>query len=198
MKQIFYFILSLSFFSPVLAATMDEKGKDIGHGDVTQKINPIPSKTDLDRVKQTVQEYEEAQQKRMATAAQTMDSPINDSENFDSMSAIPLDGPRNHFKAHSEQAVEDSNLEFTESAETDELRSLGEKSLRERLRDEGIYQDIKPVDYKTSTQVFYKKKCSSVQKNCDRGPLLTNIKSVIFDYAHNRGSFSQSQKAKNK
>ena len=197
MKQIFCFILSLSFFSSVLAATMDERGKDVGLGDVTQKINPIPSKTNLDRVKQTVQEYEEAQQKRMATA-QTMDSPINASENFDSMSSPPLDGPRNHFNAHSEQAVEDSNLEFTESAETDELRSLGEKSLRERLRDEGIYQDIKPVDYKTSTQVFYKRKCSSVQKNCDRGPLLTNIKSVIFDYAHTRGSFAQSQKAKNK
>ena len=50
----------------------------------------------------------------------------------------------------------------------------------------------KPINYKTTTQIFYKKDCQPSQSNCKRsGAVFTNIKSVIFNYAHSRGSFSE-------
>ena len=185
------------FSIPVSAVTMGEVGMAAGVADTDQGTTQISPKGALDTVKQTVQEYEEVQQKQIADA-QTMLSPMDASAESDSKSAPSLDGQETHLMDRSEKAAKDSNPVFTESFEADNLRNLGRKSLKERLRDKGIYQDIKPVDYKTSTQVFYKRKCPSAQKNCDKGPLLTNIKSVIFDYAHTRGSFAQSQKAKNK
>ena len=57
-----------------------------------------------------------------------------------------------------------------------------------------IIEIEKPIDYKLGTQIFYKKDCLPSEKNCKRsGPVFTNIKSVIFDYAHSRGSFSKNK-----
>ena len=74
---------------------------------------------------------------------------------------------------------------------------MTKEEVAERLRDKEIRQKDISVNYKKSVQVFYKKKCQPSQKNCNRGPVLTNIKSVIFDYAHSRGSFAQAEEAKN-
>ena len=55
-------------------------------------------------------------------------------------------------------------------------------------------EDDRPVDYKSSTQIFYKQDCLPSQSSCKRkGAVLTNIKSVIFNYAHSRGSFAEKE-----
>ena len=92
--------------------------------------------------------------------------------------------------AKSQDILEDSSLEEDSSLD-ENLTDLNKEDLDKRFQDEDIYQDVKPVDYRSSIQIFYKRKCNSVEKRCDRGPVLTNIKSVIFDYAHTRGSFSK-------
>ena len=68
-----------------------------------------------------------------------------------------------------------------------------ENEIEEEFRDQGIEADTNPVDYKSGMQVFYKNTCTASQKNCRRGAVLTNIKSVIFNYAHSRGIFAKSQ-----
>ena len=74
--------------------------------------------------------------------------------------------------------LEEENIEITESYFTPEkIVSI---------------QDERPIDYKSSTQIFYKQDCLPSQSKCERnGAVLTNIKSVIFNYAHSRGSFAE-------
>lgn len=76
------------------------------------------------------------------------------------------------------------------------LNDLTKEELDRRFSDQDIYQEVEPVDYKSSIQVFYKNRCpASSSKNCQRGAVLTNIKSVIFDYAHSRGNFAPKEKS---
>ncbi|MCZ0932644.1 MAG: hypothetical protein OXJ52_05785 [Oligoflexia bacterium] len=78
--------------------------------------------------------------------------------------------------------------EMTESNDRDEVTEDYFKT--ERI----VEMEDKPIDYKTATQIFYKKDCQPSQSNCKRsGAVLTNIKSVIFNYAHSRGSFSENK-----
>ena len=55
----------------------------------------------------------------------------------------------------------------------------------------GYREIIKSVDFKEGMQVFYKEECNGADENCQRHPVLTNIKSVIFDYAYSRGNFEK-------
>ena len=67
------------------------------------------------------------------------------------------------------------------------------QEVEEYLRTEKIIavEDM-PMDYKAKTQIFYKKNCLPSQSDCKRsGAVFTNIQSVIFNYAHSRGSFSE-------
>ena len=56
--------------------------------------------------------------------------------------------------------------------------------------DETEDSSLRSVDYTSPTQVFYKRECPPEEKDCVRGAVLTNIKSVIFDYSKTRGSFT--------
>ena len=96
-------------------------------------------------------------------------------------------GPQTDFSADGLQvpesninpvALEEENIEITESYFAPEkIVSI---------------EDDKPVDYKSATQIFYKQDCLPSESNCNRsGAVLTNIKSVIFNYAHSRGSFAE-------
>ncbi|MCY4321702.1 MAG: hypothetical protein OXC37_04805 [Bdellovibrionaceae bacterium] len=60
-------------------------------------------------------------------------------------------------------------------------------------QDEFLDNEEDSINYKQLTHIFYKNPCKADQANCVRsGAVLTNIKSVIFDYDHNRGKFSES------
>ncbi|MGI9549474.1 MAG: hypothetical protein ACR2M7_05850, partial [Bdellovibrionales bacterium] len=69
---------------------------------------------------------------------------------------------------------------------------LSSENLEQQLNDGGIAIQADRVDYTKSTVIFYKNNCNHMaHQNCTAVPVLTNIKSVIFDYAHNRGEFQQ-------
>ena len=47
-------------------------------------------------------------------------------------------------------------------------------------------------NYKAKAMIFYKKDCPSPKNNCQRsGPIFTNLKSVMFDYYHNRMDYQK-------
>ena len=78
----------------------------------------------------------------------------------------------------------------------DMFKETQEEVPEEYFKQERIIEvEEKPIDYKAKTQIFYKKDCLPSQSNCQRrGAVFTNIRSVIFDYAHSRGSFSEDEK----
>ncbi len=78
------------------------------------------------------------------------------------------------------------------------LESLSRDELNERFNDGGIEITADKVDYTKGTTIFYKDNCKMGKKRnrspsstCNPIPVLTNIKSVIFNYAHNRGEFKE-------
>ena len=78
----------------------------------------------------------------------------------------------------------------------DMFKETQEEVPEEYFKQERLMEmEEKPIDYKAKTQIFYKKDCLPSQSNCQRkGAVFTNIRSVIFDYAHSRGSFSEDEK----
>ena len=77
----------------------------------------------------------------------------------------------------------------------EKLKNLSEPEIERYSREEKVeIETSTPVNYKSNIQIFYKENCLSSQANCRRShPVLTNIKSVIFDFAHARGSFSKTK-----
>ena len=72
------------------------------------------------------------------------------------------------------------------------LANTPSEDLEQQLDDGGIAIQADRVDYTKGTVIFYKNNCKhTTHQNCTAVPVLTNIKSVIFDYAHNRGEFQQ-------
>lgn len=64
------------------------------------------------------------------------------------------------------------------------------ESSRDTYQEKQAQSNIKNIDYNKGLQVFYKKSCKAGEKKCHRGAVLTNINSVIFDYAKARGRFA--------
>ena len=52
--------------------------------------------------------------------------------------------------------------------------------------------DSKRMKYDQPTVIFYKKDCETPNLNCNRsGPVFTNLKNVMFDYANKRMNFQK-------
>lgn len=88
------------------------------------------------------------------------------------------------------------NVQHEDLHHNQELNQAYQEKLpkEEYFQTDRIIEIEKPIDYKTGTQIFYKKDCLPSQSNCKRsGAVFTNIKSVIFNYAHSRGSFSENK-----
>ena len=92
---------------------------------------------------------------------------------------------------HLKKPSESNNQGIKTTAEALNLRDMTSEELSEELEDQEIEDEIDLVDYKRSVQVFYKNKCPRRAKNCVRGAVFTNIKSVIFDYARSRAGFAK-------
>ena len=80
---------------------------------------------------------------------------------------------------------------------TIQLENLNRDQLDDRFNDDGIEIDAGKVNYTKGTAIFYKNNCHNAEGNrtpsstCRPIPVLTNIKSVIFNYAHSRGEFKK-------
>lgn len=161
-----FLVFSVACFTPFFlsATTLGEIG---AAGAIAGKLNEIaqPKATHLlDKVKQQVQKYEEVEQKKIAGIKN---------------SSTPVQSAIQHLTQHSHTQKD--------------IRNLSANELADRLQDSDIESEASPVDYKASMQIFYKRSCSPSEVNCNKGAVLTNIKSVIFDYAHSRGSFAKNQ-----
>ena len=145
----------------------------------------------IQKAKQAVQQYEVAQQKQLdglqPAVADTVSSPSIDSTN-----ASPLEDPasppdrapafQGAWFSQNGGNVSEASLPHDGS----HLRNMTREELEDELGDQSIQDEIEPVDYGRSVQIFYKNKCPRSAGNCDRGAVFTNIKSVIFDYARAR------------
>ncbi len=188
--RVFAFILSFVCSPSAGAVTLGEVGAAAGIAGALQGTAQTQPQKNLDKAKQAIQNYEQVQNQKIKEA-ENIRSP-------DSAPANHLDGPAenlaepapaNHLEGHAENLSEPS-LPPEDKSQHSAKEELDED---EDLRDKEEYQDANPVDYKARMLVFYKRKCPPSQKRCNRGAVLTNIKSVIFNYAHTRGSFAQQQ-----
>ena len=179
MKKFFSFFIFLTlffllFFSP--SALMANQAK----------LNPLGL---AKRAKQKVNEYHEKQKKQINQALSNIPG-ISSNQSVsqgggtvqpESGSVVPAgqqaspSGPTSQNQASLEEAT------AAEEGETEE--------------DETEDSSLRSVDYTSPTQIFYKRECPPDKKDCVRGAVLTNIKSVIFDYSKTRGSFMNPQPA---
>ena len=167
MKTAFFLVLAASLPLFAFSTTLGEIGAAAaiaGKLQQTGQANVVPL---VQQVKGKVEQYEEAEQRKIA--------------NIESMETT---------STHSPQRISSS----PEIARERALESLTESEVEKRFQDQGVDPETKPVNYKAGIQIFYKKNCAPSQKNCSKGAVLTNIKSVIFDYAHSRGSFAELKK----
>lgn len=184
MKSLVSLIFCFAFPYSVLAMTLGEIGAATGIANTLQGTATIQPKKILDKTKEAVKEYEDVQKNQLKSMSDPRSSGVVQKNNSGAVSSSQTG---NNF------VRKKSNLS-SQNISPETLKQMTESDLEETFRDEAIYQDVKSVDYKSDIQVFYKNSsCSVGQKNCHRGAVLTNIKSVIFDYAHTRGSFSQSK-----
>lgn len=99
--------------------------------------------------------------------------------------AMPEDA--SHFSDHQEEKSHD----FRPDSSPEHQPQNADKVFTQ----DSIDIQVEAVDYTKKTMVFYKNKCEDGQSYCYKNPVLTNIKSVIFDYAHQRGIFAKTEKS---
>ena len=160
--------LSLFFSFPVFATTLGEIGAAAAIANKLQETGQADSASLIKQAKEKLEQYNEAEKRKLASIVSGNVTP-------------PASDP-----------VEGSQPQQNLTGGTEDLKHLTEREIEERFQDQGIEPETEPVDYKAGIQVFYKNKCSASQKDCSKGAVLTNIKSVIFDYAQSRGSFAKS------
>jgi len=108
--------------------------------------------------------------------------------------------PHSHLSNPPYSSSKDRNLISEKNPSSQQIDSLSSDELDQKLNDEGISIDSDKVDYTKSTAIFYKNNCKdkdstrSPSQTCTPIPVLTNIKSVIFNYAHSRGEFEEKAK----
>jgi len=170
-----YFYIIFIFFNSAEAANLIETGVATGINNTLQQKATLQPKEFLNKAQNAVNKYEEDQQRRLELEG----NPIKDPSNEEDQQRYLEEDQQRHLELEADPIKDPSNEE--EKKNQDENSNL-------------VIQNTKPVDYESSIQVFYKKDCSNLPNNCQRGAVLTNIKSVIFDYAHARGSFAKPSK----
>ncbi len=159
--RLLLFVLCACFSSPIFASTIIT-GTAVNALQRPAEFNP--KKDAVNKAKQTVKIHEKAQSQK--------DAIIKDATDSSSSSQMA-------------SSVNKAVRRLADSVPT------SKEELDKRLEDEEILQETESVDYKRPIQIFYKNECKSSQEDCHRGPVFTNIPSLIFDYVHNRGSFSK-------
>ena len=177
MKLFLSFLVSLFLSSNVLASTLGEIEAGAAIANTLQGTAQMQSQKALDQAKQVVKKYEEAQNRELASIKDIETGSVSGINSSPEKSPHPLNSP------------------LPNSA--DSSPSLSKRTPDRQLGNEKMRQAVKPVDYNRKIQVFYKKECDETsQRSCHRGAVLTNIKSLAFDYAHNRGGFSKTETKK--
>ena len=210
MKVVFLFIFSQGLW----ANTLLETETAVGIANTLQGTAQGNPQQVLNQVKENVNNYEHVQEQKM----NSIQAPANN--NPSAQQRIPQSLPTNNqvleqatLSDQEKNQIQELNHSLPPSSTANDLDSFNtppnvedghniegikepaEEVTAEYFKPERIVEmEERPIDYKTSTQVFYKNDCLSSQSNCKRsGAVFTNIKSVIFNYAHSRGSFSETK-----
>ena len=174
MRLVFLFVFSSICSSGVFASTIIEMEAAGGIASTLQETVQSQPANLIQGARETVQKHEETQNRRLAN-----------------IEAVNLG-----LEAPSPSQTEQKSPPFSSSPSVDRSGKAAPFSTEgtSPAQDKKIHQKVESVDYNRNIQVFYKRGCEPSQKNCHRGAVLTNIKSLIFDYAHRRGSFSKIEK----
>ena len=174
MRALIFFIFSQA----VWANTLLETETAMGIANTLQGANQVNPQQVVNQATETINNHESVHQQQM----NSIDSP-------------PPPAVNNPIEYHQPVSKNVDTLDPQDLEEPDRRDML--EATEEYFKTEKFIQqpeDDKRTDYKASTQIFYKKDCLPSQKDCKRnGAVLTNIKSVIFNYAHSRGSFSEKE-----
>ena len=133
----------------------------------------------LDKVKTDLKKAEEVERKKQAE--------LKDLNLHPESTTKPLAEDRNNIQSG-------DSLDFKNDPH---LENLSRNELDERFDDGGVEINVdKIMDYTKKTVIFYKGNCENKDgrtpsSTCSPMPVLTNIKSVIFNYAHKRGEFKK-------
>ena len=213
MKLLFFLIFSQSLWANSLLETQTA----IGIANTLQGTGQENPQQILDQVKENVNQEKQAQEQRMASIQDSLNPPPPPNNNPPQQrspqsfpesdphleQAVLSDQERNQIQklnkpsspsmVHNPSPPVDSfNESLNREHDFEGAKDPSEESMKEYFKPERVVElEERPIDYKASTQIFYKNDCLPSQKNCKRdGAVFTNIKSIIFDYAHSRGSFS--------
>ena len=202
MKALFFFIFSQGLW----ANTLLETNTAVGIANTLQGATQGNPQKVLSQVKDTVHNYEQAQQMDMSAS---IDKPISSSPSIDNPPQDSLSAPNNEVLEQShtqtlnysppvdpmENRVEAEFDYSSDPMNNQNPRAPVQESYFKTEKISNKTGEDRLIDYKSSTQVFYKKDCLPSQSDCKRsGAVFTNIKSVIFNFAHSRGSFSENKK----
>ena len=194
----------LIIFSPVIwASSLVETQTAVGVSNTIQGTAQANPQELVNQAKEAVKNSEKAQQERQDPA---LSNPSREPQSIPKEQAFEqvdlsnqeqqniegLDSTISPSSSVEENRFDDIFSEPDKLVRSEDKQNLGTENKEEQIKNELLKMGEKPIDYKLGTHVFYKKICKIGEENCKRsGAILTNIKSVIFDYAHSRGSFSE-------
>ena len=206
MKGLFFLFLALFFSFSSFASTLIEMGAATAIANKLQETGQAQQAPLVKQVKEQVEQYEAAEKNKMESLAKAdtpqireqgpQVSPTHQADLEEQHGAAEQNEMESLARADTPPFMENPEVDRSPQsliAKEEPLEHSIESEIEEEFRDQGIEADTNPVDYKSGMQVFYKNTCTASQKNCRRGAVLTNIKSVIFNYAHSRGIFAKSQ-----
>ena len=197
-----FFSLLIFLSPPAWGTTLIEATTAVGIANTLQNTQQGAVQGQLDRANQTVQEYQSAIDRGQAQHEEITGSPqifIHDRHDPNSP-ARPWDSanPDNQGVEISKEQLHD--ILQIQQAEERHQQILSEEARRRHIEHitEEFPTEFNPdskdisskkttVNYKAKTVVFYKKDCAKTETQCRKShPVLTNIKSVIFNHAQGR------------
>ena len=193
----FLFIL-LFFLSPASwGTTLVETATAVGIANTLQGTQQGTATGHLERANTAVQEYQSAVDR---TEGQLLRSRAQEAEAIEQIQlreqALREDYERGHSENQRYDQYDYHSAPPPELLHENLAAEIARRRQNEEFREDEEFnpngdQDISSnkitVNYKAKTVVFYKKDCAETETNCQKShPVLTNIKSVIFNHAQGR------------
>lgn len=171
----FIFLFNLSFLtSQALANTLLEQSATLSIQNTLS--NTASPSYDTEESKKAIENYNKSLEKRSAQYENSYDNPSHDLRH-------DYDKP-SHEKRY-------------ERDEQDKLSSVIQQQIANH--DYNKNKTLQDGSYNKKLQVLYTKICppeTYSNKECNRGPVLTNIKSVVFDYNNRKNMYANVPKVK--
>ena len=173
------FTILLFSSPPASGTTLIESAATVGIMNTLQQNQQKAGTKQLEKAKNAGEQYQEAISKRTPNEALKPPHPTEEMALNRSPNQAPRNAPQGFIEPPSYQEDEESYQE------NEEIEDFNDDIVSEKI----------PVNYKAKTIIFYKKECEEASEDCKNShPVLTNIRSVIFNHAQGRLISSESEK----